>query len=82
MAKLATCSICNIHYIGHGNNAWPVNDGRCCDPCNDEFVLAARLKDIVDKSVDTEVARLRRENTEMRMVLVELFAAIKARTSS
>lgn len=26
-----------------GNNALPVNDGRCCDECNMEFVIPARL---------------------------------------
>lgn len=26
-----------------GNNASPVNDGRCCDECNDQKVTPARL---------------------------------------
>ena len=29
-----TCSICGNIIIGHGNNAQPVNDGRCCNDCN------------------------------------------------
>lgn len=26
-----------------GNNAQPVKDGRCCDKCNDEVVMPARI---------------------------------------
>jgi hypothetical protein len=26
-----------------GNNAWPVNDGRCCNICNDSIVTPARI---------------------------------------
>lgn len=38
------CSIC-AEDIGYrsGHTAWPVNDGRCCDLCNDMFVIPARL---------------------------------------
>ena len=28
-----------------GNNAAPVNDGRCCDTCNWEVVIPRRLMD-------------------------------------
>lgn len=46
------CSICNgplasaaQEAIGWhlGNNAQPINNGRCCDACNG-FVIAARMK--------------------------------------
>ena len=39
------CSICKSSYQGFGNNAQPINDGRCCDECNDKVILArfARL---------------------------------------
>ena len=37
------CSICNEDFDGFGNNAEPVNDGRCCDNCNN-LVTATRLK--------------------------------------
>lgn len=36
------CSICQREKIGHGNNAHPVNDGRCCDECNRTVVWPAR----------------------------------------
>ena len=44
------CSICDTpiqpNEIGweEGNNAEPVNDGRCCDICNLQVVIPARLR--------------------------------------
>ena len=38
------CSICHMPYSEYGNNARPVNDGRCCDRCNKEVVIPARIK--------------------------------------
>jgi hypothetical protein len=28
------CSICSEPFVAQGNDAWPIRDGRCCDPCN------------------------------------------------
>ena len=27
----------------HGHNAWPVKEGRCCEGCNTDLVMMARL---------------------------------------
>lgn len=43
------CSICFIPYEGFGNNAEPVNNGRCCDACNDVIVIPARLQRLNNK---------------------------------
>jgi hypothetical protein len=45
------CSICNneIEIKGtwkSGNNAYPINDGRCCDKCNSEKVIPARFIEV------------------------------------
>ena len=45
-----TCVICGKTYTGYGNNAEPVADGRCCDDCNIEIVIPARLKQIKNTS--------------------------------
>jgi len=37
------CNICGLFYTGHGNNAYPVIDGECCDECNIGVVLPARM---------------------------------------
>ena len=34
------CSICLSMYEGYGNNAEPLNKGRCCNECNWKVVLA------------------------------------------
>jgi hypothetical protein len=36
-------------YWDQGNNAEPVNDGRCCDKCNMTVVIPARLGRIIKK---------------------------------
>ncbi len=48
--EVIRCSICGntiqINALGwaYGNNAQPVNDGRCCDLCNFMYVIPARLR--------------------------------------
>ena len=42
------CSICeDIIDDGFGNNADPVNDGRCCNLCNEVFVIRRRIFDMI-----------------------------------
>ena len=41
--KKKRCSICGKEYTGWGNNAQPVNDGRCCDECNANVVIPTRI---------------------------------------
>lgn len=41
--NMEKCSICGKNYEGYGNNAQPVNDGRCCDKCNLETVIPRRI---------------------------------------
>ena len=48
-AKRNTCCICGRAIEGYGNNPWPVNtneEARCCDACNLEFVLPARIRSL------------------------------------
>lgn len=50
-----TCCICGKEFIGYGNNPYPVVEhplgNRCCDKCNDEVVIPARLKKMQEKNV-------------------------------
>jgi len=50
--KPLICSICKkpIEKIGNwteGNNAQPINDGRCCDVCDATVVIPQRLEDLI-----------------------------------
>ena len=41
------CSICNeSEIIDWGNNAEPINDGRCCNLCNEFFVIPSRVEEL------------------------------------
>jgi len=46
------CSICgdiirtNAYGWESGNNAEPINDGRCCDKCNAQRVIPKRLDQV------------------------------------
>lgn len=44
--KEKVCCICKKKYIGWGNSARPVKDGRCCDACN-YIVLTERTKQTI-----------------------------------
>ena len=46
------CSICFKKYTHWGNNAWPVNEGRCCDTCNTNIVIPARIQRRINKKED------------------------------
>lgn len=37
-----TCCLCGVKIVGHGNNAQPLADGRCCGACNNK-VIAERI---------------------------------------
>ena len=43
--KNTECCICGQNCDGWGNNPWPVKmDGECCNACNVQVVLQARLR--------------------------------------
>ena len=39
------CSICKEKIEGFGHNAQPINDGKCCDECNN-LVIIERIKEM------------------------------------
>lgn len=47
------CSICKGAIDDpHGHNAQPLNDGRCCDICNTQFVIPERIKRVIEFGYD------------------------------
>ena len=43
--SVPACCICGRPYTGEGNDPWPVREsGRCCERCNRNRVLPARLR--------------------------------------
>jgi hypothetical protein len=41
---LEMCSICGKPCDRYGHNAQPINNGRCCDDCNNTVVIPERLR--------------------------------------
>jgi len=54
MMEFHTCSICGWAYVGHGNDAQPINDGRCCDQCYTRHVIPERARRILESDTKRE----------------------------
>lgn len=76
-----TCSICQKEIPvkeggwDSGNNAQPVNDGRCCDDCNLNVVIPARMREMPGR--DWEVEDSPGETGRLFATAPELLAACK-----
>ena len=45
--KLEQCVICNDNLLDMGHNPYPLFDtGRCCEYCNEVYVVPARIADL------------------------------------
>ena len=47
-----TCSICHQRYEGSGHIAAPVKGGRCCNRCNDRYVIPLKIKKMRNEGCD------------------------------
>jgi len=54
MMEVHTCSICGWAYTGQGNDAQPINDGRCCDQCYARHVVPERARRILESDTKRE----------------------------
>lgn len=47
------CCLCGAEIFDYGNNPWPLNqneDDRCCDICNEVYVIPARIGQMLDRA--------------------------------
>lgn len=52
-AEKQKCCICGQEFEGYGNNPWPVKEnGECCDKCNYEKVIPARINQLNNKEIN------------------------------
>lgn len=51
---IQNCVICGKPIVGYGNNAAPVADGKCCDQCNQNVVIPARLKELQNSKLNED----------------------------
>ena len=54
MTPVKVCSICTGAVVGFGNNAQPINDGRCCDRWHMERVIPERARRILKRDAKRE----------------------------
>jgi hypothetical protein len=54
MMDVHTCAICGWAYTGFGNDAQPINNGRCCDRCNAERVIPERVRRMLERDAKRE----------------------------
>jgi hypothetical protein len=40
------CCLCQNEFVGFGNNPAPLEGDKCCDNCNSEKVIPARMQDV------------------------------------
>jgi hypothetical protein len=54
------CSICRDMLTGkeYGHNAYPINDGRCCDRCNSTYVIPSRISNIARERPNYQLTTL------------------------
>tara|TARA_R100000388_G_scaffold91212_1_gene73117 strand:+ start:786 stop:947 length:162 start_codon:yes stop_codon:yes gene_type:complete len=46
--KIKICVICKEEFTGWGNNPAPIKDeGECCDTCDNEKVIPARMEGLI-----------------------------------
>lgn len=51
--EIYQCCICGKLFRGYGNNPIPVKpNGKCCDSCNVNFVIPARIAGLANKKED------------------------------
>ena len=68
MRKRFKCCICKKLFEGFGNNPWPFGEkeeDRCCDQCNDIFVITARLLKISNKHDLEEMVKVIRKEEDL-----------------
>ena len=68
------CSICGTETGGFGNNPEPFKGEKCCDDCDDRFVVPTRLclgRGFKDESILNLIQTIAELGVAMRRVTVE-----------
>ena len=72
-ATTPPCVMCGAVIVGHGHNAAPMAQGKCCDTCNLR-VMAARIRGHLNSTMEPALVQVSRP--EARPELEEKFCAI------
>ena len=55
------CEICQKEITGYDCNAWPLSTGRCCQECNDKYVVPLRI--FLSGMIKDQILILKVDNT-------------------
>ena len=70
------CSICGQKLDGFGNNAWPVNEGRCCDECDAAVVIPMRIRQAGLKVDFRKSAEVDKIEIDLRKIAMSFMADV------
>ena len=73
-ATTPPCVLCGAVVVGHGHNAAPMAEGKCCDACNLR-VMAARIRDHLNTTMNPALVEVL-ESGQAAPELEEKFCAI------
>lgn len=75
--EIKTCCICGEKIEGWGNNPWPIKeDGECCDKCNYEKVIPARIKKMYSTEITTKDISIEELSEEEKKAIEDYKKAI------
>lgn len=75
MEKKYTCCICGKKGNDYGNNSKPYKDeGRCCNECNLEYVIPARLKAFEEQNKELVM-----NNDKLRLIIIQAIIETKTK---
>ena len=60
------CCLCEKSYVGYGNNAVPLAEGKCCDNCNNK-VIAERMRVYYEKEKEEEKEKEKEEKLRKKI---------------
>ncbi len=58
MSDKNNCAICGENFKGFGHNAEPISRGRCCEKCNDNFVIPVRIKEAMGQDIRPAINKI------------------------
>lgn len=72
--KMTECCICGDQFTGWGNNPEPFKGERCCNACNDSFVIPTRMclgRGFADENILMLIQTIAELGAAMRQINVD-----------
>ena len=63
------CDICHKEIKGYDCNAWPLSKGRCCQECDDKYVVPLRI--FLSGAIKDQILILKAENSTFEFEAID-----------